>query len=531
MGNPTATESSRATAGKLSKGKKGTARKDIPQATGVFALPPPRPEYYEESGLRKVAPYMYTFHSWAKERWQERTLIDVYSEFRDRTTEYYEWAIDSGIILVNNEKSTPDRLLRNGDLISNIMHRHEPPVAAGPIKILYDGRLPGNDGETLVVEKPGSMPVHPTGRYNFNTLLEILKYDYDLPLVHTSNRLDRLTSGVMICALTVDASKKLGAWFGGRRNHEGGVKKEYVARCYGEFPPHEVVCEEPLLTIDRQIGVNVVHPEGRESKTIFTRLSYDARSHTSVVHCRPITGRSHQIRVHLQFLGHPIANDPIYQNTAAWGASGGKGGVFGEDRGGTAAERDERRQRGEAFMARELEAAAQNGHEDTPPPRFNRSGDLHANYVRTMRTESADPSAELDRKAHDLPLSDGAARAITVLRHVKEESDGHARARDLEGIERAKRSGTGAIDLSALTATSQSDAAASPEEPSTAARASDDDGFCTTCFVPLVPDPRPEQLFIWLHAMRYTTTEWDWSSELPYWAEENYEVPLTSILA
>lgn len=101
MGNPTATDATRATAGKLSKGKKGTARKDIAPATGFFALPPPKPEYYEENGLRKVAPYMYalasppssrrlesllradasrrrfTFHSWAKERWQERTLIDV----------------------------------------------------------------------------------------------------------------------------------------------------------------------------------------------------------------------------------------------------------------------------------------------------------------------------------------------------------------------------------------------------------------------------------------------------------------------
>jgi hypothetical protein len=78
----------------------------------------------------------------------------------------------------------------------------------GPIKIIYDGRLPGNDGETLVVEKPGSMPVcssfsqnascplsntfvmnglkvHSTGRYHFNTLLSILKYDYNLPLVHS----------------------------------------------------------------------------------------------------------------------------------------------------------------------------------------------------------------------------------------------------------------------------------------------------------------------------------------------------------
>lgn len=78
-------------------------------------------------------------------------------------------------------------------------------MVAGPIRIIYDGRLPGNDGETLVVEKPGSMPVrssasltrlgadlrvsqvHSTGRYNFNTLLSILKYDYDLPLVHSES--------------------------------------------------------------------------------------------------------------------------------------------------------------------------------------------------------------------------------------------------------------------------------------------------------------------------------------------------------
>ena len=63
MGNPTATDATRATAGKLSKGKKGTARKDIAPATGFFALPPPKPEYYEENGLRKVAPYMYALAS------------------------------------------------------------------------------------------------------------------------------------------------------------------------------------------------------------------------------------------------------------------------------------------------------------------------------------------------------------------------------------------------------------------------------------------------------------------------------------
>ncbi|KAJ1023537.1 hypothetical protein NDA16_003154 [Ustilago loliicola] len=78
------------------------------------------------------------------------------------------------------------------------------------------------------------------------------------------------------------------------------------------FPEGEIVCKEPILTIDRQSGVNIVHPKGKYCETIFVRLSYDASTDSSVVFCRPITGRTHQIRVHVQYLGHPICNDPIY---------------------------------------------------------------------------------------------------------------------------------------------------------------------------------------------------------------------------
>ncbi len=83
--------------------------------------------------------------------------------------------------MINNQPTKADYVIKNGDLISNVLHRyatsgcvaewtelmwfcpggcrHEPPVVAGPIRIIYDGRLPGNDGQTLVIEKPGSMPV------------------------------------------------------------------------------------------------------------------------------------------------------------------------------------------------------------------------------------------------------------------------------------------------------------------------------------------------------------------------------------
>ena len=72
------------------------------------------------------------------------------------------------------------------------------------------------------------------------------------------NRLDRLTSGLMIIGLSSPRAHILSQEF-----VQGEVKKEYIARCTGEFPAEEVVVDQPLLTVDRQMGLNIVHPEGK----------------------------------------------------------------------------------------------------------------------------------------------------------------------------------------------------------------------------------------------------------------------------
>lgn len=82
-----------------------------------------------------------------------------------------------------------------------------------------------------------------------------------------------------------------------------------------------------MLTVDRQMGLNIVHPEGKPAKTVFNLVRYDANTDTSVVKCEPHTGRSHQLRVHLQYLGYPIANDPVYSDKKIWGENVGKGGL------------------------------------------------------------------------------------------------------------------------------------------------------------------------------------------------------------
>ena len=232
--------------------------------------------------------------------------------------------------------------IKNGDIISHTLHRHEPPVTAQPIGIIHE------DNEMIVINKPAGVPVHPAGRYNFNSVTEIMRAERS----HTwnplpCNRLDRLTSGVMFIGKDARAAEKLSMQIRGR-----SVKKEYVARVIGEFPEGEVVCEQPVMQISPKLGLNRARASGKQAKTVFKRLAYysparksrdeegyteDTRSQKekfrdskmewkgkkgySIVRCRPVTGRTHQLRVHLQFLGHPIANDPIYCNQRVFGPS------------------------------------------------------------------------------------------------------------------------------------------------------------------------------------------------------------------
>ncbi|POS86349.1 pseudouridine synthase [Erysiphe pulchra] len=289
--------------------------------------PWPRP-YILENGLRRVAPYHFTYNTYCKQRWRGRELLDIFaSEFRDRSIEYYKDAIESGAVVVNGKRvETTSHIVQNGDVISHTLHRHEPPVTALPISILHE------DDDIIVINKPSGLPVHPAGRYNYNSVVEIMRAERGhqwnpLPC----NRLDRLTSGVMFIGKHAKAAEKLSVQISERT-----VRKEYIARVKGEFPLGDIICDQPILQISPKLGLNRVRANGKSARTVFKRLAFyspgsnnpdnkdtpsDDNQGYSIVRCLPVTGRTHQIRVHLQFLGHPIANDPIYCNKRVWGAN------------------------------------------------------------------------------------------------------------------------------------------------------------------------------------------------------------------
>ncbi|KAI0752768.1 pseudouridine synthase [Daedaleopsis nitida] len=542
------------------------------------------------SGLKKISPYWYPYTTMAKGRWLGREILEVVStEFRDRSMEFYRYALESGVTTINGKVAKPDTIVRNGDRIENVSHRHEPPVTSTPVRIV----LHDKERDFIVIDKPGSIPVHAAGRYFRNSLVEILKNDFGFEKVYTVNRLDRLTSGLMILPLNPALATTLSREF-----VNGEVRKEYVARCKGEFPEEEIVCEEPLLTVDRQMGLNIVHPEGKHAKTIFNRVRYDANTDTSVLRCRPLTGRSHQIRVHLQCLGFPIANDPIYSDVRIWGEKLGKGGVDLVP--------SEERAAPQAPAQFQFDAA-------TNPEAITLRSEVNASSKgddrpQGVNAEEATRPKLLPRETgHDIgmgspvPLSAEAVGIITRLRNMKDEAEDWGRWRDVvfrakaalspKGVtiplppqNKRKRGGpafapppdpdpSSAISAEAvemelstqevlprnqitaedvaklaaqssvvplptppsvppLPATSETPTpdptplpVAESSAPVMADSLSDENGmhYCPECFVPLHPDPKPESLYIFLHALKYTTSLGSFETGMPEWAAEGWK--------
>ncbi|GFQ73633.1 RNA pseudouridylate synthase domain-containing protein 2 [Trichonephila clavata] len=277
-------------------------------------------EYYFENYLRKVYPYYFTYTTFCKGRWVGKNLIDVFSEeFRAHSKEEYEKNIAVGNIKINGKPITGDYVFKDNDRVTNKVHRHEIAVAAAPIKVIH------SSDEFLIVDKPPSIPIHPCGRYRHNCLLFILAKDHGFKELYSVHRLDRLTSGLLVFTKTIKKSQEIN-----EQIRERKVKKEYVCRVVGNFPDGIIHCKESLEVISPKMGICIVSPTGKECETIFEKLSYNGTS--SVVSCKPLTGRMHQIRVHLQYLGHPITNDPIYNHDHVFGPLKGKNGDMGKSR-------------------------------------------------------------------------------------------------------------------------------------------------------------------------------------------------------
>lgn len=120
------------------------------------------------------------------------------------------------------------------------------------------------------------------------------------------HRLDAETTGILLFARSVGALRKLGELFEKRQ-----MEKVYLAVVNGKPPAPEWTCDEPIAPAPKQFGrMQVDRKAGKEAETAFKVL--ETRGERTLIECRPVTGRTHQIRVHLLHAGLPIIGDPLY---------------------------------------------------------------------------------------------------------------------------------------------------------------------------------------------------------------------------
>lgn len=223
-------------------------------------------------------------------------------------------ACDSGNVLVNGQSVKSSYKVKPNDQISIVMDypRRELKIIPEdiPLDIVYE------DDSLLVINKPAGLVVHP-GHGNYSgTLVNALAYHFkSLPLFNSDDprpglihRIDKNTSGLLVVAKTIDAKVKLSLQF-----FEKTTKRKYVALVWGDL-------KEDSGTITGNIGrslknrqVFTVFPDEDYGKHAVTHYKVIERlGYVNLVECRLETGRTHQIRVHMKHIGHPLFNDDNY---------------------------------------------------------------------------------------------------------------------------------------------------------------------------------------------------------------------------
>ena len=207
--------------------------------------------------------------------------------------------LENGIML-NGERAFVTRRVSEGDIITLNLPLKETSVVSSEmsVDVLYE------DKYIIVFDKPSNMTVHPVHEYVDNTLANFAMYHAanmgESYIFRAVNRLDRDTSGCVLCAKNAYVANLL----------KNNVKKVYYAVCEGDITESGTINRQIALKPDSKIVRCTVDSGGKPSVTHYSPIKRDGK-HT-LLEITLETGRTHQIRVHMSYIGHPLAGEDLY---------------------------------------------------------------------------------------------------------------------------------------------------------------------------------------------------------------------------
>lgn len=237
--------------------------------------------------------------------------LDKYlaGEMTDLSRSRIKELVQAGEVLVNGKKSKVSYKVQKCDLIQVTVLPLEP-LKLEAENILLD--IVYEDEDIIVVNKPQGMVVHPAAGHPSHTLVNALLYHTrdlaDSPegfrpgIVH---RIDKDTSGLLMVAKNAAARESLEKQLAAKSN-----KRQYLAIVHGNFAEEEGTIDAPIGRNPKDRKQMAVVEKGKSAVTHFKVL--EQYQGYSLVECQLETGRTHQIRVHMAYIGHPLAGDPLY---------------------------------------------------------------------------------------------------------------------------------------------------------------------------------------------------------------------------
>lgn len=252
------------------------------------------------------------------DRGQEPLRIDKFlmARIEGATRNKIQQAIENELVLVNEKTVKNNYKIKAGDKLviydSNAPESSEIIPQNIPLNIVYE------DADLFIINKPVGMVAHPGSGNPDKTLINAVAYhlqqncpeinEKELPRFGLVHRIDKNTSGLIVMAKSQKAMSDLAKQF-----FDHTVHRRYVALVWGNFDENEGTIVAHVGRHQRFRKLFTAYPDGEHGKDAITHYRVLERfNYVTLVECRLETGRTHQIRVHMQYIGHPLFNDDFY---------------------------------------------------------------------------------------------------------------------------------------------------------------------------------------------------------------------------